>query len=465
MCRATDLFSVLISFCLLVCLLAAPSGCGGGDDDGAPPLDPGGCDLPAYSWLPRSEVGALLDYEEDLLSPLTAAGIDSLLFDEFEYFKPVPYGARVYRFRYTTQDKGQPVEATGLVGVPYSDQGVSGEFPLVLWLHGTSGFMGQCAPSASINEYVLVAYLLSSLGYVVAAPDFIGLDAGAEPGEPPPERHVYIGIEQTAVGSLDSLPAARALIEAVADPGVTLREDLVIWGASQGGHAAMAVDLLAPYYAPRLDVLATVALVPPSDLLGLADYAVSSYNPATEAVAAVLVSAHYWYEGSEPFDALLSSVTPWDVANTFPEAMYSGCDSDAVFDGATAVEHVYASDLLDTVADGWESAEPWACYLRENSFATTSIPRLSTTPTLYVVSENDNLVYSPVCRADFDRLCAEGYQLEYLECADAGHADGALWSMPEQVAWVNARLAGDPIDPARLCQQSAPVRCTGQPVQ
>ncbi len=82
---------------------------------------------------------------------------------------------------------------------------------------------------------------------------------------------------------------------------------------------------------------------------------------------------------------------------------------------------------------------------------------------LVVLSEDDDLVYTPVVRDDFDRLCGLGYRLDYLECADAGHAEGAAWSLPEQVAWLDDRLAGVELDAATVCQRSAPVTCVGQP--
>jgi hypothetical protein len=90
---------------------------------------------------------------------------------------------------------------------------------------------------------------------------------------------------------------------------------------------------------------------------------------------------------------------------------------------------------------------------------------LRTPPTLFVTSGNDTLVEVGVERADFPRLCGMGYQLEYLECADAGHSEGAVWSLPEQVAWLKDRLAGKPIAADRLCQVQAPTRCSGQPPQ
>lgn len=446
----------LIALCVL--LSACPA-----DDDAAPYVEPGGCDLAPYAWLPAHEVGAVLHHQEDLLSPMASVTIDNLLPEDYDWFVPVPYGARVFRVRYTTQDRGQAVEATGLVGLPYGDVPAGTSLPVALWTHGTTGFTHACAPSAMGADGALGIYLLASLGYVVVAPDYIGLDGEADTSLPPPVRHAYLNIEQTAIGSLDMVRAVRALLADEPDLTVPVRDDLVVWGGSQGGHAALAVELLAPYYAPSEPVVATLALVPPTDLLGLADYAITAPNPATAAVAAMLVTAHHWYEGDAPFEDLLSTELPWGAAGTLPDALYADCDAGDVLDGATAMEHIYNADLLAALDGSWESAEPWTCYLRENSFATTSVPRLSDGPVLFVLSEGDTLVYTPVIRDDFDRLCSLGYRLEYLECAGAGHAEGAVWSLPEQVEWLEERLAGVPLDPARVCQQSAPIRCSGQP--
>jgi len=452
----------LLTIATLVLAVLLASACGGDGDDAAPYLEPGGCDLAPYAWLPRGDVGAVLHHDEDVLSPMAAAAIDGLLPEGYDFFVPVPYGARLFRVRYTTQDRGRAVEATGMVGLPHGDVAAGEEVPMVLWTHGTTGFTHACAPSAAGVEHALLIYLVASLGYVVVAPDFIGLDGEADFGQPPLVRHAYLSIEQTAIGSLDMVRAVRALLAQSPDLTVPMRDDLAVWGISQGGHAALAAELLAPYYAPEERVVATVAAVPPTDLMGIADYAISEPNPATAGTAAMLVSAHYWYEGEEPFADLLSSDLPWDVAGTLPEALYAGCDAGDVLDGATAVEHVYNADLVAGLGGSWAGADPWSCYLRESSFATTSIPRISDSPVLFVLGEDDTLVYSPVIRDDFDRLCGLGYRLEYLECAGAEHVEAAVWSMPEQVAWLEDRLAGVPLDPVTECHRTAPVTCEGQ---
>ncbi len=456
-------FRPLLTLLSLAFALAFASACGGDDDDAAPYLEPGGCDLTPYEWLPSGDVGAVVHFEQDVLSPMHQTAIDGLLPDDYNFFVPVPYSARLIRMRYTTQDRGREVEATGMVGLPVGDGSAGESFPVVLWTHGTTGFTHACAPSAAGTEHALFIYLLTSLGYVVVAPDFIGLDGEADFDEPPPVRHAYLNIEQTAIGSLDMVRAVRTLLADDPDLALGIRDDLILWGISQGGHAAFAVELLAPYYAPKEQVLATVAVVPPTDLLGLATYAITDPNPATAALAAVMISGRYWYEGTEPFTNLLSTESPWDAANTLPEAMFAGCDAGDAVDGATAIEHIYSAELLTGLAGSWEDAEPWSCYLRENSIATTSTPRVSDSPVLVVVGEDDTLVYTPVVRDDFDRLCGLGYRLDFLECAGAEHVEAAVWSLPEQVAWMEDRIAGIPLELAKVCQQSAPVTCAGQP--
>jgi pimeloyl-ACP methyl ester carboxylesterase len=52
-------------------------------------------------------------------------------------------------------------------------------------------------------------------------------------------------------------------------PQLTLASKTVVWGHSQGGHAALWTGILAPRYAPDVNVLGVAALAPASDLTAL----------------------------------------------------------------------------------------------------------------------------------------------------------------------------------------------------
>ena len=76
---------------------------------------------------------------------------------------------------------------------------------------------------------------------------------------------------------------------------------VVFVGGSQGGHAALWVDLLAPYYAPELNLLGGVATVPPADLYGQSARALTSVVDATAGAGtdlAVPVAVPALQEGS-----------------------------------------------------------------------------------------------------------------------------------------------------------------------
>lgn len=436
------------------------SACSDDDDNQPPPyLEPGGCGLTGYEWLPADEVGALVDHREDGLSPMDGVMVDGLISVISDVLSPVPYGSRVFQVRYTTQHKGQAVEATGLVGIPWNDDGPAGEFPVVLFHHGTSGFTGDCAPSNLGGEHALIVYLTAALGFVVFAPDYIGMDPGGDSVD-----HAYITLEQTAMGALDMLPAGRSFLAELGDTQVEPSDQVVLMGASQGGHAVFATERLAPYYAPEVNICCGVSMVPVSNLLAFAQHAVSDVNAGTFYLGAILTAHHRWYESPAPLTEVLTDASPLHLATALPEALDTLCEAGDVLDDATQISDIFAPEFVSAVQSGdWEAIEPWSCFLRENSPATTSIPRLSDVPLLVVFGENDNLVHTPTQSEDLETLCGQGYRLEYLECADAGHADGALWSLPEQLAWVADRLAGLPLDPTRLCQRTAPVQCSAAP--
>ncbi len=442
-------------------------GCGGRD---VPAYDLdyelGGCGMEPYDWLGPEQVGRLLESDEDsVLSPMSAESIDGMLKGtELEPLSPVAHGGRVFYIRYATQDRGQAVEATAMVAFPWDEDGsAKGPFPLVLWLHGTSGFIGECAPSNSGAEQVLGMLLLASRGYVVVAPDYIGLDP--EDTKPPQVYHAYLNIEQTAVGSLDAARAGLTLLADLEDaPYVADR--MVVWGGSQGGHAAFSVDLVQPYYAPEFTIEAVVAMVPPTDLLGLTQYAVSSPNPATVALAAVLTAQRHWYGGTQPMTDVFSDAAPWNVASNLEQVMYTTCDAGNQFDGIEDVTDIYQVPFVEKVEAGsWDELQPWSCYLRLNSIGSAPMARRNDAPVLFILGDSDTLVETSVERRDFDALCAKGWPLQYLECQGATHTRAAVWSLPEQFDWVEARLAGDSIPAGDLCHRSAPVRCSGMPEQ
>jgi len=425
------------------------------------------CGMTEYELIDPAELGQIVDYEEITFWDKDSTSLDSLFATAgVDFLDPVPYGTKLFRYRYTTQDKGVKIEATAMLGIPTMENPESRDFPMVLYTHGTTGFSDPCAPSNPeyFFEGPAIPALMTSLGYVVISPDYIGMNGT---GTPATVRHGYLVGEQTAIGSWDAVRAGERLLKEQLGEPVTVQNNVIPWGGSQGGHAAMFSDLFAPYYAPEYDVPAVVAMVVPSNLKPLIEDAVADIRPGTGLLGISLVTMHVWYGRLADLTEVMSDEEPYFFARNaetliFPE---EACEIDIDVDLTNAsVDMLFSQNFMEKVAnDQWDQLTPWNCFYRENSLLTSSIPRLRNTPTLMVYGEKDDLVVTEPMRIDFADLCADGYQLDYIECAEAGHVDGALWSLPHQITWLQDRLDGKPLDSETSCTVNPAFCCAGSP--
>lgn len=427
------------------------------------------CGQEPYRLLPESQMGILLDWEEVDYGRFPPGLIDALLGGtDLASITPVPYGAQVYRYRYTTQDRGVAVEATAMLAVPTHanpsarSKSRREELGWALYLHGTTGFSDPCAPSA-LPEGPALAALVASQGFVVVAPDYIGMNGF---GAASTTTHGYDIGEQTAIGSWDALRAAQDLLgEAVRRLPYDVSDDVVIWGSSQGGHAALFTELYGPYYAPEFQVAGVVASIPPTDLKPLVKYGFQSLSGVTTLMASEMVANQAWYGSPDSLDGIFTNVAPYFMADNAYDYVFpqEECNPGDGLDG-DSVDDLFEQEFIDRVlAEDWDALQPFTCFWEANSLRTSPVRPLRFTPTLMQYSEEDELVIMDLERPDFSRLCSEGYRLQYLECAGASHTDGALWSITNQVNFAKDRLAGKPMNPADVCVVHEPVCCPGSP--
>jgi uncharacterized membrane protein HdeD (DUF308 family)/S-formylglutathione hydrolase FrmB len=177
-----------------------------------------------------------------------------------DYLGRAPQNGEARRILYTTRDAvSRPAVASGLVIVPNDPP--PGPRPVIVWNHGTTGVAQGCAPSlrdASATRWAIPALEQAlAAGWVVVASDYSGQGA---PGTFP-----YLIGKGEGRSSLDAVLAAAEL------PDVTLSPDTVVWGHSQGGHAALWTTMLAPEYTPGVEVLGTAAIAPVADPQAVAD--------------------------------------------------------------------------------------------------------------------------------------------------------------------------------------------------
>ena len=120
-------------------------------------------------------------------------------------------------------------------------------WPVLAWVHGTTGLADICAPSIRTRYLFEIKYLDAWLaqGFAVVATDYQGL------GTPGP--HPYMQARPAAYSVLDS-------VRAVLHDQPHLVNRIIIAGLSQGAHAAFSTGGYAPIYASELNIRAIIAL-------------------------------------------------------------------------------------------------------------------------------------------------------------------------------------------------------------
>lgn len=165
-----------------------------------------------------------------------------------------PLLSRAWRIMYrSTTAAGDPVAVTGVVVSPAIPP-LDGPRTVLAWAHPTTGAARECAPSYGFDPFIGIEGLrmLLDRGYTVVATDYAGM------GTDGPDSYLIGGTEGRNV--LDAVRAAQTIDEAHAG------DEVVVWGHSQGGQAALFAAEQAAAYAPELDVVAVAVAAPAADL-------------------------------------------------------------------------------------------------------------------------------------------------------------------------------------------------------
>jgi len=408
------------------------------------------CGATPYRWLRSPSLGDVLERQEleehgwlELKAKLLVADIAGA---GMKTRRTAKYSTKSELVRYETQDRGKRVDATMLVSYPSEHK--SRTYPILLVLHGTAGFNDSCAPSKKADP--IFGAMLASLGYIVVAPDYIGLKSL---GAPTGFLHPYLVAEPTAIASLDAVRSAKKLFEGSSS---VKAGPVVVVGGSQGGHAAAFVNRYAPHYAPELDIRGSVWDVPPTNLVGQSVSAVSEMKNATKNLAALSTTFESWY-GASPNGVAAVFRPPFDTQFPALLATPGTCKSGGFPDGTTITD-LFTPRVIDAARNGFTSDDALSCYLRENSLQTTSVPKRDAIPSLFLLAENDELVDNAVERASFDTLCQQGHRLQYLECQGASHTKPLSFAFDQWLDFLEDRLANKPM--GNVCERKPAERCT-----
>jgi pimeloyl-ACP methyl ester carboxylesterase len=328
----------------------------------------------------------------------------------------LPPGVRGWRILYaTTVDDSMPATAVATVFAP--TDAPAGPRPVIAWEHGTTGLLQKCMPSllSFQSKGIPERDRIVMAGWVVVATDYSFVETGGP--------HPYLIGQAEARAVLDSVRAARQM------PELTLDKALVVWGHSQGGHAALWTGIVGPRYAPDLEIRGVVAIAPSTNVKKILETNVAvdkRFGP----YLALSYSRFYpdiTFEQAvrpEALDAARQIVNlcvfaPEDLQRI--EALASSFDGPAL---ATSSNKALQARLEQNTPDGPIQA-----------------------PLVIAQGLSDIVVPPPATDAYVEEHCASGQRLEYWRFAGRDHITIIQRGTPLEeplINWTTARFANEP---------------------
>ena len=322
-------------------------------------------------------------------------------------------GARV-TYRSSDAD-GTPTVVTGAVFVPVGVPPAQG-WPVVGFGHPTTGIDEQCAPSRSDSLRGMMRFVggLVDRGYAVAVTDYAGLG--------PAGVHRYTDHRTAGYNVIDSVRALRHTFTEVSDRWAAV-------GASQGGAAAWSADERARDYAPELNLVGAVAIVPAADMSGLVDKATArTLSPQQHYPLASIVEALARLHPDLNRDDYRrgAAATYWSV--------FTACRGDVEAQRPQAEAAVAPGDLAP--------ATPAAAARLRGYLQAWAVPQKPLTAPLFVVyAGRDASIDAQWTRDAIARACTTGGDVQWQLQPEADHNTVGY---DAGLAWLADRFAGRP---------------------
>jgi alpha-beta hydrolase superfamily lysophospholipase len=330
---------------------------------------------------------------------------------------PAFYRAKAWKILYNTRDVfGRPILSSGVVVLSDYAPTDPSQRKIVAWAHPTTGIGRNCAPSLQgwPGSSILGLKEFVSAGYVVVATDYPGLGTIGPVG--------YLVGRGQGQAVLDSIRAAQKI------PGISNRNDVILWGYSQGGHAVQFASHLAQSYAPELKIKGMAAVAPPTDLARL--FATGSGTMEGRILTSYVLKSWSLKFGADLSAMVDRSARGW--VNVVSEACINNLDGEIkAFEAQGKLKEAFL------VADPLQTS-PWRELIRDNSLRGFT----AAMPNLVFQGSKDGVVRPDVTAVSVRNACRSGAAVKFVVLPGEGHSSSAKASVSQAVSWMQDRFAG-----------------------
>ena len=258
-------------------------------------------------------------------------------------------------------------------------------------------------------------------GYTVVATDYLGMGIETVDGKQAGLGSYLVG-DTAARSVLDSVRAAQQLEAAQA------RDDVVLWGHSQGGQAVLFAAQEASSYAPELKIAAVAAAAPAADLTKLMGSHLDDISGVT--IGSYAFPAFAKVYADVPGVELSSILTPAAIEKT-PE-MNSLC----LLSSLTELHEIGQPLVGNFTLHDPTAVEPWATLLSDNSAGAKPFEA----PLFVAQGSADELVLPADTAAFVSHEESIGVDVHAVTVDGASHGTIAYEALPELERWLEQHV-------------------------
>jgi pimeloyl-ACP methyl ester carboxylesterase len=330
--------------------------------------------------------------------------------EEIPWIMRTPGWRILYR---STDHDGKPTIVSGIVVAP-AGPAPEGGWPVVAVAHGTAGLPRGAAPSMTIDAnsdetaYVYANNMkpLLDAGYAVTYADYQGLGA--------PGTYSYlVGITEAA-NVLDSVRAIHRF------SGIPVSDRLLVWGHSQGGHAAAFAVEQAPTYAPELSIAGVVLVAPAAELREILDVVLETKSRTFTSIM-VMISVASWVNAYPELNEADALKTPGKLLLR-PSAEVLRMKPGAICCRPFTPDQLFRADVIDK----------WSPYFVKNTPGNQRIG----VPILVQQGDADEVIPPQTNRSFVQRLQANGEDVTFKTYPEKTHLSVLEPGTPDAIAWM-----------------------------
>jgi pimeloyl-ACP methyl ester carboxylesterase len=324
------------------------------------------------------------------------------------------HGFSLYRVSYPADavTPGTRTTVSGLIAIPDTHQ-IKG---IVSWQHGTSSKRANSISKPSVPEGMGVAAVFAGDGYVLTAPDYIGLGVSTLP-------QAYYHWPSTVSAVFELVSIAEIMVDGITGEPA---KDLFLAGFSQGAGASAATQRALEQENPTKLALRAVANIS------------GAFDPLE-------ISLQNFIERDDPF---FIAFTLNSFAQIYGESLDGvirepyNRELPGLFDGSRGQKEIsealparLSQLVTERFMNAYRAGQKFPAWFYRGLADAQTVDYTPVAPMRIFYGRNDTVVIPEEAKAAFERMQSRGANVEIVDCGPYGHDEMVVRTLPAIQHW------------------------------